>query len=65
MFSEVLGLVITVLLLYLLLPRYGIMGAGIASLAAYGGVMLASQFFVWKAAFGRHSADSLADGRVL
>lgn len=65
LFSQVLGLVITVILLYLLLPRYGIMGAGFASLAAYGGVMLASLFFFWRAAFGGRSAGSVADERAL
>ncbi|MCG7852796.1 MAG: oligosaccharide flippase family protein [Methanosarcinaceae archaeon] len=49
MFSEVFGLIITVVLLFLLLPKYQILGAGIASLVAYGGVTLVSLFYVRKA----------------
>lgn len=57
--AELIGLVITVVLLYLLLPKYEIMGAGIASLAAYAGIGFVSGFFIWQEVF-KKKEDTLA-----
>ena len=49
LFSEIVGLFITVGLLCLLLPKYQIVGAGMASLIAYAGVTLVLFSYVRKA----------------
>jgi O-antigen/teichoic acid export membrane protein len=44
--SEGIGLLITIVLLYTLLPIWGILGAAVASLTAYGAVALAQMSFL-------------------